>query len=181
MSNEFVSEPKPAVVAEVLEMEQERQRRVAESLPPVEPSTQSPTEQIINAPTRVKAFGKEYEIRQLSIGQVFQASAHIARMALVFQAWGQMQHLETVQERVAGIMEAIGYSGESFVGLISVAITEPVEWVREQDAMEALDVLAAVVDKNLPLFSPENIERIKGRFAGLQARISELGGGTSTT
>lgn len=175
MSNEFVSEPKP----EVLEMEREQQR--AKFQPPVESTAQPTTEQIVNAPTRVKAFGKEYGIKQLSIGQVFQASAHIARMALVFQAWGQMQHLETVQERVAGIMEAIGYSGESFVGLISVAITEPVEWVREQDSMEALTILAAVIDKNLPLFSPENIERIKQMFGGLQARISELGGTTSTT
>lgn len=172
MSSEFVAEPKPEGVASEPVVERE----------PIGPtSAQSSTEQIVNAPVIVAAFGKEYPIRQFSIGQVFQASAHIARMALVFQSWGEIQKLETYNERVAAVMETVAYYGESVVGLIAVATNESAEFVNKQDALEALDVLAALVDKNLPLFSPENIERVKSKFAGLQARISELGGASSTT
>lgn len=136
---------------------------------------------VVNAPTVINAFGRQYEIRQLSIGQTFQASVHIAKMALVFQAWGDIQRLETINEKISGIMETVSFSEDAIVGLISVATGEPVEWVKQQNSMEATYVLGAVIEKNLPLFSAENIKRVKGMFGGLQARISELGGATSTT
>lgn len=169
VSSEFVAEPKPEAV----------ESTPVESQSFAPPSTQTPTEQILNTPTTVKAFGKEYQIKQFSIGQAFAASAHIARMALVFQSWGEIQKLETANERIAAIMETISYYGESIVGLIAVATNESAEFVNKQNSMEALEVLAVVVEKNLPLFSPENIERIKNMFGGLQARISGLGGATS--
>lgn len=137
---------------------------------------------LVNTPVTVAAFGKSYEIKQLSIGQAFQASAHIARLALAFESWPQIMALPTAQERIANVMEVIAFSEDSVIGLISVAIREPdIEWIKRQDSMEAMDVIAAIVEKNLPLFSPENIERIKGKFGGLLGRISELGGPTSTT
>lgn len=145
------------------------------------PDPQSGLADLVNTPITVNAFGKIYEIKQLSIGQAFQASAHIARLALAFETWPQIMALPTAQERIANIMEVISFSEDSVVGLISVAIHEPAEWVKDQNSMEALDVIAAVVEKNLPLFSPENIERIKGKFGGLVERMSALGGATSTS
>lgn len=137
---------------------------------------------LVNTPITVQAFGKSYEIKQLSIGQAFQASAHIARLALAFESWPQIMALPTAQERIANVMEVIAFSEDSVIGLISVAIREPdIEWIKQQNSMEAMDVIAAVVEKNLPLFSPENVERIKAKFGGLLERMSALGGPTSTT
>lgn len=136
---------------------------------------------VVNLPETVKAFGKSYEIKQLSIGQAFAASAHIARVTLVFGAIPEIQQLQTFGERLSGVMQAISASEESVVGLLAVVTGESEEFIKQQNSMEALEVFAVVVEKNLPLFSPENIERIKRRFGGLQARISELGGATSTT
>lgn len=137
---------------------------------------------LVNTPTTVQAFGKSYEIKQLSIGQAFQASAHIARLALAFESWPQIMALPTAQERIANVMEVIAFSEDSVIGLISVAIRESdIEWIKQQNSMEAMDVIAAVVEKNLPLFSPENVERIKAKFGGLLERMSALGGPTSTT
>lgn len=136
---------------------------------------------VVNAPTVINAFNKQYEIRQLSIGQAFQASVHIAKMTLVFQAWGEMGKMETISERISGIMETVPFSEDSILGLLSVATGESPEWLKQQNSVEAMYVLGCVVEKNLPLFSAENITRFKAQFGGLLGKISAFGGATSTT
>lgn len=136
---------------------------------------------LVNLPTTVAAFEKSYDIKQLSIGQAFAASAHIARIGLVLASMPEIQRLETYGERLSGVMQAISASEESVVGLLSVVTGETEEFIKQQNSMEALEVFAVVVEKNLPLFSPENIKRVKGRFAALTDRISALGGDTSMT
>lgn len=136
---------------------------------------------VVNLPTTVHAFGKSYDIKQLSIGQAFAASAHIARVTLVFGAVPEIQQLQTFGERLSGVLQVISSSEESVVGLLSVVTGESEDFIKQQNSMEALEVFAVVIEKNLPLFSPENLTRIKTRFAGLLERISALGGVTSTT
>lgn len=136
---------------------------------------------VVNLPTTVNAFGESFDIKQLSIGQTFAASTHIARIGLVLASMPEMQRLETYGERLSYVMQAISASEESVVGLLAVVTGKSEDFIKQQDTMEALEVFAVVIEKNLPLFSPENIERVKHRFAALTDRISALGGNTSTT
>lgn len=154
--------------------------KIQEVKKPATPVVESDLAGVVNAPTIINAFGKQYEIRQLSIGQAFQASVHIAKMTVVFQVWGEVQKLDaSLNEKLSEVIQTVPFSEDAILGLLSVATGESPEWLKQQNSMEATYVLGAVVEKNLPLFSPENIKRFKGQFGGLLAQISQLGGATS--
>lgn len=147
-------------------------------------SDQSATElqNVANLPVRVKAFGREYEIKKFSIQQLAQAMTYLGPLQYVVQELAT----PTLQPRSAGqiasvVVGALSISGESVIGLISVATSEPAEWIGAQDdELAALELLTATVEKNTHFFSPENIERYKVLFSRLQNAIPGLSGLTST-
>ena len=137
--------------------------------------TQTVLEEMVNAPIPVKAFGKTYEIKKFGLGQTARALEHIGPIKYVL---GEL--IRPQADVVNILLTALQISGESMLGLISVATSEPVEWLEEQDTMEGLEILTAVVEKNADFFSPQNIKRGKEIFARLQSKIPALGGATST-
>jgi hypothetical protein len=80
------------------------------------------------------------------------------------------------------VIGALSISGESVIGLISIATSEPIEWIGAQDdELGALELLTATVEKNTHFFSRENIEKYKALAARLQRAIPALSGLTSTS
>lgn len=136
---------------------------------------QSVLQELVNAPAHVKAFGKSYEIRQFNLGQTAMALEYIGPLRYVFA-----ELVKPGADVVSIIFTALQFSGESALGLISVATEEPADWLKSQDTMDGLEVLTAVIEKNADFFSPENITRVKGMFGRLQSKIPALGGATST-
>jgi hypothetical protein len=148
---------------------------------------QTDTEEIVNAPRLVKAFGKEYPIGRFTLGPAFRAAEFVAPFGFLFKtilnfprdAQGQ---LEASQDQFIELaVTAISISGPSAIGLISIATGEPIEWLEDKDPFDGLDILSAVLEKNLDFFTPENIERVTKMFGGLQRAILAYGGVTSTT
>lgn len=168
VSNEPVTETSPA---QVRQAEQQR----------------SESEEIVNAPVIVKAFGREYEIKRFTLGPAFRALEYVGPfgyllrtvMALPRDAEGKIAVGQN--EMIDLAVTAISISGPSALGLISVATNEPPEWLEDKDVFEGVDVLAAVLEKNLDFFSPENIEKVTKVLGGLQRSILAYGGNTSTT
>lgn len=142
--------------------------------------------EIVNFPVPVSAFGKTYQIRRFTLGPAFRALEYVGPfgflikniMALPKDAEGKIT--ASKDEMIELAVTAISISGPSAIGLISVATNEPVEWLEDKDTFEGVEVLAAVLEKNLDFFSPENIERVTKMFGGLQRAVHAFGGNTST-
>jgi|SRR5688572_7405755 len=140
-----------------------------------ETAEQSVLQELVNEPISVRAFGKTYEIKKFGLGQTARALEHLGILRYVFS------ELTKEGADVTGILlAAIQNSGDTVIGLISVATSEPIEWLEDQDTMEGLEILAAVIEKNADFFSPENIKRTKEMYGRLQSKIPALGGATST-
>jgi hypothetical protein len=136
---------------------------------------QSTLQELVNVPVTVKAFGKKYEIQKFNLGQTTRALEYIGTFRYAISALTRPD-----ADVVSILLGAIAVSGDTALGLISVATSEPVEWLETQDTMEGLEVLTAVIEKNADFFSQENIQRVKGMFGRLQSKIPALGGDTST-
>lgn len=146
-----------------------------------QPHSQEPdhiTVDLLNVPERVKAFGQEYDIKRFNIGQLMRAGEHIAPLGylLQFAAEADMGALLT---------EALTSAGKPALGLLSVAIEQPVEWFDDKDPIEAYVLLAVVVEKNVRYFfdSKQRIdaatERIKKAIPG-SGKSSDLLSATDT-
>ena len=135
----------------------------------------STVEEVINDPVRVKAFGKEYEVRRFNVGQLIRAMPYIAPISYILVN-GQGVDNATM---VARMLTA---AGEPALGLLSVAISEPIEWIEEQDdPIGALELLTAVIEKSARyFFEPANVERVKAAFGRLQSLSQKHGGDIST-
>ncbi len=148
-------------------------------------STPSQTDEIVNHPKIVTAFGREYEIKRFTLGPAFRAAEFVGPFGFLFKTvmqWPrdeQGQVKATEDQFIELAVTAISISGPSALGLISVATNEPVEWLEDKDLFEGLHVLAAVLEKNLDFFTPENIERVTKMFGGLRQAILNFGGATS--
>lgn len=136
---------------------------------------------IANLPIPVKAFGREYQIKKFTIFQLAQAMTYLGPLQYVVQEVADKYKELTTGQMVSVVVGALSISGESLIGLISIATSEPIEWIGAQDdELGALEVITAVVEKNTHFFSPENIERYKVLFGRLQQAIPVLSGLTST-
>lgn len=142
--------------------------------------------ELVNAPKLVPAFGKTYEIKKFTLGPATRALEYIGPLGFVLQSFASLPrdkkgNLIKDESVIQTIISAISISGDSIMGLISVATSEPREWLDDQDTLQGLEILAAVVEKNLDFFSQENIDRIAKMFGGLQQKIPTSGGDTSTS
>jgi hypothetical protein len=147
----------------------------------METETKQPTEEsvlqdVANTPKPVKAFGREYEIKKFNVGQIAHAMGYITPIRFVFS-----ELIKPQADVVNILLGAVQMCGEDAIGLVSVATYEPIEWIAEQEnEIEFLDLFTTVIEKNAPLFSPENIARVKEMLERLQSKIPALGGLTST-
>lgn len=148
---------------------------------------QGETSEIINDPVHVKAFGKQYEIKRFTLGPAFRALEYVGPFGYLLKAVMNLPRddqgnvLAGKDEMLDLAITAISISGPSALGLISVATNEPPEWLEDKDPFEGIDILAAVLEKNLDFFSPANIERVTKMFGGLQRATLAFGGNTSTS
>ncbi len=148
---------------------------------------ESQLKEAVNAPEKVKAFGKEYEIRKFTFGPMTQVLEYVGPMAYLLQWLGELPKdakgniTATAEQMTALAVRAISISGNSVFGLVSVATQEPIEWLEQQDAMDGIRLFAKVVEKNLDFFSQKNIEELKSTLGSLQPKLEVTGGATSTT
>lgn len=143
-------------------------------------SEQNQAEEIVNIPEVVKAFGRSYEIKRFSLGQFARSLNYITPLSIVLQTYVKGQSVDR-QDWIPAIVGALSMSGDSMMGLISVATFEPLEWLDDKDPFEGIELLGVIVEKNLDFFSPEKIARLKGILDRLTPKINALYGGTSTT
>jgi hypothetical protein len=149
--------------------------------PKAAPDGPSEMQKLANLPAKANAFGRQYEIKRFSLYQIAQALTHITPLQYAVQELTNKGGQLTKGEIAAVLLASLSISGESIINLVSIATTEPVEWVGEQDdPIGAMEVLTAVVEKNSDFFSQENMDRVKGLLARLQQAIPALSGITST-
>jgi len=141
-----------------------------------QPSQPSTAEEIVNYPSKVKAFGREYEVKRFSVGQLIRAMPHLAPLGYILRS------ASSDPDPAQMLVAAMQLAGEPALGLLSVAISEPVEWIEEQDdPIGGFELLVAVVEKNAAyFFAPENVDRLKAAFSRLQSTIQKHGGAIST-
>lgn len=144
-------------------------------------------QELVNVPVEVKAFGRTYQIKTLTLGQSARALQYIGPFGYLLKAVAAFPrdkkgNIKATSEDMLDLaITALSISGDSVIGLISVATCEPIEWLDEQDPMDGLEILAAVLEKNLDFFSRQRIERAKSLFGKLQQAIPALGGNTATS
>lgn len=147
-------------------------------------SQQGQAEEIVNVPTPVTAFGRTYEIKRFSLYQFACSLNYITPLSALLQGFARSQATpEDRSEWIPAIVGALSMSGDSIMGLISVATYEPLSWLQEEDKdpFEGIELLSVIVEKNLDFFSPEKIESLKAIVERLTPKISALYGGTSMT
>lgn len=156
----------------------------ANPVPPsiTERQQRTQVEEIVNVPVLVKAFGREkpYEIKRFSLGQFARSLNYINPLSALLQEWVRGRDMDKA-DWVPSIVAALSMSGDSILGLISVATYEPLEWLDDKDPFEGLELLAVIVEKNLDFFSEKNIKRVAGLVERITPKIHELYGVTSTT
>lgn len=153
---------------------------------PTDPQV-SQLQEITNTPERVSAFGRTYEIKKFTLGPMTQALEYIGPMGYLLRRLTELPHdkkgrlTATPEQMMEFAVTAVSVCGPSVFGLVSVATKEPVEWLEEQDAMDGLKIFVKVLEKNLDFFSRENLDKLTALIGGLQGRLPQLGGDTSTT
>jgi len=129
---------------------------------------------IVNASVRVKAFGKEYEVRRFPLGKMQRALEHIAPLGYLMRSASQSDAADI-------LVNALALGGPPAIGLLSVQTDEPPEWLEDKDPIEGLELLAAIVEVNARyFFDSANAERLKAAGSRIQKVIETFGGATST-
>ena len=129
---------------------------------------------ILNTPIRVKAFGKEYEVRRFPLGKMQRAVEHIAPLGYLMRSAAQGDIVET-------LVQALAMGGPPAIGLLSVQTEEPPEWLEDKDPIEGVELLAAIVEVNARyFFDSANLGRLKAAGTRIQKAIETFGGATST-
>lgn len=138
------------------------------------PATPTTVEEVVNEPKLVKAFGRSYQIQRFNVGQLIRALPHIAPLSYLAQSAGKLDAAQMAAQ-------VLHIGGEPAMGLVSVAINEPVEWIEEQDdVIGGFDLLVGVIEKNARyFFDPANLDRLKQIAGRLQSITLKHGGGTS--
>lgn len=131
--------------------------------------------EVVNVPETVHAFGRDYKIQRFTMGPLVRALPHIAPLGYLLQSAAKADIVNT-------LVTAMSIGGEPALGLISVAISEPVEWLEDKDPVEGLELLTTIIEKNASyFFDSANVERMKAAFARIEAVIQTHGGDASTT
>jgi hypothetical protein len=122
---------------------------------------------VVNFPTRVQAFGKEYEVRELTLGPMIRALPHIAPLGYLLRSVSKVDATDM-------IVNALALAGEPALGFLSVVTEEPVEWLEDKDPIEALELLTAHVEASAGyFFDSARLERIRNAFARLGKVVEE--------
>jgi high-affinity Fe2+/Pb2+ permease len=150
------------------------------------PKSQSTLQEVVNLPEEVKAFGRTYQIREFSLGQLAQAVEHVGIIGFLIKKFQEFPvkdgKIVASQSEIIDILTiALASSGPALMGLVSIATREPTEWLEEQRAMDGVKIFAKVVEKNLDFFSQSSINEFKEIFDGLSQSVLKLGGDSSTT
>jgi len=128
---------------------------------------------IVNASVKVKAFGNEYEIKRFALGKLSRALEHIAPLGYMMRAAGG--------DPSTVLVNALALGGPPAVGLISIAIEEPMEWLEDKDPVEAAELLSHIIERNAPyFFDSANAARFKVAFKRIEKVVETFGGATST-
>jgi hypothetical protein len=173
----FVEEVRKPMPSQHQSVPQQAQQQAARS-------QQHQTEEIVNVPQAVSAFGRTYEIKRFSLYQFACSLNYITPLSALLQGLTRGQSTpEDRSEWIPAIVGALSMSGDSMMGLISVATYEPLEWLQEEDKdpFEGIELLAVIVEKNLDFFSPEKMAKLKAIADRLTPKINALYGGTLTT
>lgn len=134
-----------------------------------EQSQESSADDLLNAPETVKAFGKEYEVKRLNIGQLMQAAEHLAPLGYLIE-FAQQSNVASL------LMEVLATARKPALGLLSVATEEPIEWLEEQDPIDAYELLSHYVERNARyFFGSENKRRIEAATARMKKAIPVSG------
>jgi hypothetical protein len=129
---------------------------------------------LLNTPIRVKAFGREHEVRRFPLGKMQRALEHVAPL-------GYLMRSATSGDIADTLVHALALGGPPAIGLLSVQTDEPPEWLEDKDPIEGLELLAAIVEVNARyFFDSENATRLKKAGARIQKVIETFGGATST-
>lgn len=122
---------------------------------------------IVNFPKTVPAFGKEYQVRELTLGPLIRALPHIAPLGYLMRSLSKADAADV-------LVNALALAGEPAMGLISVVTEEPVEWLEDKDPVEALELLTEIVEASADyFFDSDKLERIKKAFTRLGKVIEE--------
>jgi hypothetical protein len=138
--------------------------------------------EVANTPERVKAFGKEYEVRRFTLRDVAEAVQYLGPLSYVlrymdaFQKDAEGRPVIARGDMIELAIRAVSLSGDSAIGMLSVITKEPVDWLEQQDPMDGLELLVMGVEKNLDFFSEKNIARAKALFGRLGAVLPQRGG-----
>ena len=129
---------------------------------------------IENAPVKVKAFGREHEVRRFPLGKMQRALEYIAPLGYLMRSAEKGDVVET-------LVQALAIGGTPAIGLLSVQTDEPPEWLEDKDPIEGLELLAAIVEVNARyFFDSANAKRLKAAGVRIQHAIETFGGATST-
>lgn len=129
-----------------------------------------------NLPEPVTAFGRQFQIREFALGKMIRALPHIAPLGYLLRSATNKADATDL------LVSALTIAGEPALGLISVAIEEPIEYLEDKDPIEGLELLTAVIERNADyFFVPEKLERIKAAFARIESLIQRHGGDISTS
>lgn len=127
----------------------------------------SETARVVNFPRKVAAFGKEYEVRELTLGPMIRALPHIAPLGYLLRSASRADATDLM-------VNALALAGEPAIGLLSVVTEEPVEWLEDKDPIEGLELLTAHVEANVHyFFDSARLERLKNAFARLGKVVEE--------
>lgn len=138
-----------------------------------EQQQESTTAEIVNSSKLISAFGREYEIKRFTMGPLIRALPHIAPLGYLMRSLSKADAADV-------LVNALALAGEPALGLISVAISEPVEWFEDKDPIDGLELLTAIVEANASyFFDLANSERIKAAFARIEKVIETHGGAIS--
>lgn len=138
-------------------------------------------QKVANLPVVVNAFGRKYTIKKFTLGQIAQAVIYVGPLQYAVQQIADHKGALSRGQIASIVLASLSQSGYSIIGLISVATSEPSEWIEEQDdPIGAMRILTATVEKNADFFSQENIEEIKAMGASWLQAIPALSGIIST-
>lgn len=139
-----------------------------------------PVEDLLNTPETVEAFGKKYVIKRFSVGQLTRAAEHLAPLGyLVRSAMATMNSPEQAGELIA---QTLSVAGPPALGLLSVATEEPIEWLEEQDPIEALELLSFTVARNARyFFVPANRDRLIAAVQRIKTAMQTASGKSATS
>lgn len=133
----------------------------------MEQQQESAAAKIVNFPKSVPAFGKTYEVRELTLGPLIRALPHIAPLGYLMRSLSKADAADV-------LVNALALAGEPALGLISVVTEEPVEWLEDKDPVEALELLTEIVEASADyFFDSEKLERIKRAFTRLGKIVEE--------